>query len=143
MVKAWRPIILGDNSTRDTMSATLTKPVLVFDGECVFCRSCVQFAERIKKREFTSVAYQEVDVSRLGLRREECALAVQWVDVDMSRASAHEAVARVLRSARFPWPLAGRLMMWPGVRSIAARVYQRVAQRRQCIKTAPTPPDGA
>ncbi|MFZ9707613.1 MAG: thiol-disulfide oxidoreductase DCC family protein [Ilumatobacteraceae bacterium] len=125
------------------MSATLTTPVLVFDGECTFCRSCVRFAERIKKRNFTSVAYQDVNLSELGLRLEECAQAVQWVEADKSHVAAHEAVAAVLCSARFPWPIAGRVMMWPGVRSIAALVYRRVARQRQCIVTAPTPPDGA
>ena len=49
------------------MPATLTKPVLVFDGECDFCRSCVRFAERITAREFTSVAYQTADLASLGL----------------------------------------------------------------------------
>jgi predicted DCC family thiol-disulfide oxidoreductase YuxK len=142
MVKAWRPIILGDSSTRNTTSATLTNPVLVFDGECTFCRSCVRFAERIKKREFTSIAYQEAALDQLGLRVEECADAVQWINVDQSRVSAHEAVAAVLRSARFPWPMLGRVMMWPGCRHLAARIYRRVARQRQCIVTAPTPPDG-
>ncbi|MGA1332229.1 MAG: thiol-disulfide oxidoreductase DCC family protein, partial [Ilumatobacteraceae bacterium] len=115
------------------MSATLTTPVLVFDGECTFCRSCVRFAERIKKRNFTSVAYQDVNLSELGLRLEECTQAVQWVEADKSHVAAHEAVAAVLSSARFPWPIVGRIMMWPGVRSIAALVYRRVARQRQCI----------
>ena len=134
---------LGDHSTRNTTPATLTKPVLVFDGECTFCRSCVQFAARIQKREFTSVAYQDADLGRLGLRLEECVDAVQWVETTTSHVSAHEAVAAVLKAARFPWPVAGRVMMLPGVRWIAARVYRRVARQRQCIVTAPTPPDGA
>jgi predicted DCC family thiol-disulfide oxidoreductase YuxK len=117
--------------------------VLVFDGECDFCRSCVRFAERITAREFASVAYQTADLAVLGLSAEECANAVQWVADDGQISSAHEAVAAVLRHARWPWPVAGRVMQWPGVRNIAARTYQRVARRRQCIVEAPTPPDGA
>jgi predicted DCC family thiol-disulfide oxidoreductase YuxK len=134
---------LGDPSTRNTMPATLTRPVLVFDGECDFCQSCVRFAERITAREFTSVAYQIADLAALGLRANDCADAVQWVAVDGEITSAHEAVASVLRHARWPWPLVGRVMLWPGVRGVAERVYQRVARRRSCIVEAPTPPDGA
>ena len=125
------------------MPATLTRPVLVFDGECDFCRACVRFAERITAREFTSVAYQTADLASLGLSASDCAEAVQWVALDGDITSAHEAVAAVLRHARWPWPIVGRAMLWPGVRDIAARVYQRVAQRRICIVEAPTPPDGA
>ncbi len=134
---------MGDPSTRNTMPATLTRPVLVFDGECDFCRACVRFAERITAREFTSVAYQTADLAALGLSASDCAEAVQWVALDGGITSAHEAVAAVLRHARWPWPIVGRAMLWPGVRDIAARVYQRVAQRRTCIVEAPTPPDGA
>ena len=117
--------------------------MLVFDGDCQFCRSCVRFAERIKRREFTSVAYQETDLAELGLRADECANAVQWVDENAAHVSAHEAVAAVLKSARGAWPFAGYAMMLPGVRRLAAMTYRRVARRRQCIVTAPTPPDGA
>jgi predicted DCC family thiol-disulfide oxidoreductase YuxK len=117
--------------------------VLVFDGECDFCRSCVRFAESITAREFTSVAYQTADLASLGLRASDCADAVQWVALDGGITSAHEAVASVLRHARWPWPIVGRMMLWPGVRGVAARVYQRVARRRTCIVEAPTPPDGA
>ncbi|NDE67795.1 MAG: DUF393 domain-containing protein [Actinobacteria bacterium] len=134
---------MGDPSTRNTMPATLTRPVLVFDGECDFCRACVRFAERITAREFTSVACQTADLAALGLSASDCAEAVQWVALDGDITSAHEAVAAVLRHARWPWPIVGRAMLWPGVRDIAARVYQRVAQRRTCIVEAPTPPDGA
>lgn len=134
---------MGDPSTRNTMPATLTRPVLVFDGECDFCRACVRFAERITAREFTSVAYQTADLAALGLSASDCAEAVQWVALDGDVTSAHEAVTVVLRHARWPWPIVGRAMLWPGVRDIAARVYQRVAQRRTCIVEAPTPPDGA
>jgi predicted DCC family thiol-disulfide oxidoreductase YuxK len=117
--------------------------VLVFDGECDFCRSCVRFAERITAREFTSVAYQTADLASLGLCASDCADAVQWVALDGGITSAHEAVVSVLRHARWPWPIVGRVMLWPGVRGVAARVYQRVARRRTCIVEAPTPPDGA
>ena len=86
----------------------------------------------------TSVAYQDADLAALGLTREQCAEAVQWVSADGTVHSAHVAVAACLRNANKPWPLAGLLISAPGVRRIASIVYRRVAERRRCA--LPTPP---
>ena len=131
---------MTDNNTRTTMPATLTSAVLVYDGECEFCKACVGFLARRTTRPLVSVAYQHANLETLGLTRAECEEAVQWVDVAGEAASAHVAVALALRNARKPWPLVGRLILLPGVRPIAAMVYRRVAARRRCA--APTPPVG-
>lgn len=130
-VNTWSPIILSDDKTRST-SATLTSPTLVFDGECDFCRACVRFITRRTRRPLSVVAYQDADLATLGLTREQCESAVQWVDDRGAVASAHHAVSRALRNARFPWPLAGRAIVLPGISRIASRVYERVARRRSC-----------
>jgi predicted DCC family thiol-disulfide oxidoreductase YuxK len=130
-VKTWSPIILSDDNTRST-SATLTSPVLVFDGECEFCRACVRFITRRTRRPLVVVAYQEADLVVLRLTREQCESAVQWVDVSGGIASAHLAVARALRYARAPWSMAGAVIALPGLSRIAAWVYERVARRRSC-----------
>jgi predicted DCC family thiol-disulfide oxidoreductase YuxK len=127
----WSPSILIDDSTRNT-AVTLTSPVLVFDGACDFCRACVRFITRRTRRALAVVAYQDADLASLGLTREQCESAVQWVDAHGAVASAHEAVAQALRHARFPWPLAGRLITLPGISRISSRVYERVARRRTC-----------
>ena len=130
-VKTWSPIILNDDNTRST-PATLTSPVLVFDGECGFCRACVRFITRRTRRALVVVAYQETDLASLGLTREQCASAVQWVDASGGIASAHRAVAAALRHARLPWPMVGAVIALPGISRIASRVYERVARRRSC-----------
>ena len=127
---------MSDVSTRNT-SATLTTPTLVYDGDCAFCMTCVRFVTRRTKKPLTTVAYQTANLVALGLTREQCADAVQWVDGDGHR-SAHIAVAEALRHARFPWPIAGFVISLPLVRTLASLVYQRVAARRRCA--APTPP---
>ncbi|MFM8645585.1 MAG: thiol-disulfide oxidoreductase DCC family protein [Actinomycetota bacterium] len=135
-MKRWRPNILSDVSPRNT-SATLTTPTLVYDGDCAFCMACVRFVTRRTTKPLTTVAYQTADLAALGLTREQCADAVQWVS-GSTRQSAHIAVAAALRHARFPWPLAGFVISVPVARNIASLVYQRVAARRRCA--APTPP---
>ncbi|MFZ9401522.1 MAG: thiol-disulfide oxidoreductase DCC family protein [Ilumatobacteraceae bacterium] len=122
------------------MPATLTSAVLVYDGECEFCTACVRFLVRRTRRPLRCVAYQEADLSSLGLARVQCEESVQWVSMSGEVASAHIAVACALRYARWPWPLAGRIIVMPGIRRIAATVYRRVAARRTCA--APTPPVG-
>lgn len=86
-----------------------------------------------------SVAYQSADLAALGLTREQCADAVQWVTRERI-VSAHLAVAAALRHARAPWPLAGAMMSLPVVRGVAGATYRKVAARRRCA--APTPPVG-
>lgn len=101
---------------------------------------CVRFLKRLTKRPLTCVAYQSADLAALGLTFAQCELAVQWVSADRSVHEGHAAVAAALRHARQPWPLAGVVILAPGVRLLAAYVYKRVAQRRKCA--APTPPVG-
>jgi len=99
--------------------------------------ACVRFVTRRTTKPLTAVAYQTADLAALGLTREQCADAVQWVS-GSTHQSAHIAVAAALRHARFPWPLAGFVISVPVARNIASLVYQRVAARRRCA--APTPP---
>lgn len=122
---------MGEINVRNTTESTLIRPVLVFDGECEFCKACVRFVARRTSRPLTTVPYQSADLASLGLTREQCIEAVQWVTTDSVR-SGHLAVAAALRHARFPWPVLGAIVCAPGVRWIAAVVYRRVAERRSC-----------
>ncbi len=143
---------MSDVNTRSTAAPTLTTqpsvepvatatptPTLVYDGECEFCTACVRFLARRTILPLASVAYQSADLAALGLTREECADAVQWV-ADGRTVSAHLAVAAALRHARMPWPLAGIVISLPGIRRVAAATYRKIAARRRCA--APTPPAG-
>lgn len=134
IVNTWSPIILSENSTRITTPATLTTPapVLVYDGECKFCMWCVRFLMRRTRRPLVCVAYQTADLTPLGLTREQCELAVQWVATDGRQQSANFAAAAALRNARLPYPLLGVIINWPGIRKLAAFAYGQVAQRRKC-----------
>jgi predicted DCC family thiol-disulfide oxidoreductase YuxK len=132
--------VVGGNSTcrGAPRTPTTAAPVLVYDGDCRFCKWCVRFLVRRTRRPLECVAYQTADLKTLGLTREQCELAVQWVSLDGQRYSANLAAAAALRNARLPYPLLGVLLNLPGVRNLAASAYGQVARRRRCAapKTA-------
>jgi predicted DCC family thiol-disulfide oxidoreductase YuxK len=105
------------------------RPVLVYDGDCGFCTTCARFLERIGP-DAEIVAWQLTDLAELGVTEERAADAVQWVAVDGTVRSGHEAIAAVLSSAGRIWRLAGRLIVLPGVSWLAARAYRLAADNR-------------
>ncbi|MHB1130145.1 MAG: thiol-disulfide oxidoreductase DCC family protein [Ilumatobacteraceae bacterium] len=108
--------------------------VLVFDGECDFCRRCVKMMRRHLHRQPSAAAWQEANLTELGLNPEECRQAVQWVSErrgnQREQLSAHDAVARVLRNAGGGWSAVGVVMMFPGAHWVSGVVYRWVARNR-------------
>jgi predicted DCC family thiol-disulfide oxidoreductase YuxK len=109
--------------------AAWTHPVLVYDGDCAFCTSCVRLVERIGPRA-EIVAWQFADLAELGLTEEQAAATLQWVASDGTVRSGHEAVAATLVSAGGVWTIAGRAILLPGVAWLAAKAYRLVASNR-------------
>ena len=105
------------------------RPVLVYDGDCGFCTTCARFLERIGP-DAEIVAWQLTDLDELGVTEEQAADAVQWVAVDGTVRSGHEAIAAVLSAAGWFWRIASRLIVLPGVSWLAARAYRLTADNR-------------
>lgn len=105
------------------------RPVLVYDGDCAFCTTCARALERIGPSA-EIVAWQLTDLTKLGLTEEQAAAAVQWVEIDGTVRSGHEAIAATLSTAGPIPKIIGRLVLLPGISSIAARIYQLVADNR-------------
>jgi len=80
------------------------------------------------------VAWQEADLTELGLNRAECREAVQWVSERRGsrreQLSAHDAIARVLRNAGGGWKGLGVVMTLPGAHWVSGVVYRWVARNR-------------
>lgn len=110
--------------------AARTRPVLVYDGDCAFCTSSARALERIGP-EAEIVAWQQTDLAAMELTEVEAAAAVQWVEVDGTIRSGHEAVAAALGSAGGIWAPAGRVLLSPGISPIAAAAYRLIADNRQ------------
>lgn len=111
--------------------------VLLFDGECGFCRRSV----RIMREHITccpnAVPYQSIDVRAFGLTPEQCAAAVQYVDDAGRTRGGADAVARVLVDAGLPWSPLGRLMSLPGAIHLARAAYRWVATHRSRFRGDP------
>ncbi len=105
------------------------RPVLVYDGDCGFCTSCARVLERIEP-DAEIVAWQLTDLAELGITEEQAADAVQWVQIDGTVRSGHEAIAAILSTAGRIWKVIGRMILLPGVSWIAAKAYRLVADNR-------------
>jgi predicted DCC family thiol-disulfide oxidoreductase YuxK len=105
------------------------RPVLLYDGDCAFCTSSARVLEKIGPQA-EIVAWQLTDLRELGITEEQAADAVQWVQIDGTVRSGHEAIAGVLNTAGPVWRIIGRMVLLPGISWIAAKVYRLVAEHR-------------
>jgi predicted DCC family thiol-disulfide oxidoreductase YuxK len=105
------------------------RPVLLYDGDCGFCTTCVHILERTGP-DAEIVAWQLTDLAELGITEAQAADAVQWVQVDGTIRSGHEAIAAVLSTAGGIWKVIGRTILLPGISWMAARLYRLVAANR-------------
>lgn len=110
--------------------AARARPVLVYDGDCAFCTTCVRLLERIEP-EAEMAAWQLTDLAELGLTEEQASAAVQWVEIDGTVRSGHAAVAAALGTAGGIWAPAGRALLSPGISPIAAGAYRLIANNRR------------
>lgn len=103
--------------------------MLLYDGDCAFCTRCADLIERIGP-DAEIVPWQFSDLPELGVSAVQASEAVQWVGSDGEVRSGHEAIAAVLGRAGWPWRVAGRTLVLPGLSWFAAKAYRLVADNR-------------
>jgi predicted DCC family thiol-disulfide oxidoreductase YuxK len=108
----------------------MTRPVLLFDGDCAFCTSCVRLVERRIRPDAEIVAWQLADLTELGVSEDQATEALQWVQPDGAIHSGHEAIAAMLSASGPTWRLVGRTLLLPGISWTAAQAYRLVAAYR-------------
>jgi predicted DCC family thiol-disulfide oxidoreductase YuxK len=107
------------------------KPILVYDGECPFCRLWVGQWQRHSADRIIYAPFQEVHTSFPEIPRKEFARSVYLILPDGTAYQGAEAVFQLLaRSSRL-----GRASLWlyhhvPGFGRIAEWCYSFVAARR-------------
>jgi predicted DCC family thiol-disulfide oxidoreductase YuxK len=111
------------------------RPVLVYDGDCAFCTSCARALERIGP-DADIVAWQLADLDALGISAEQAAAAVRWVGADGAVRSGHEAIAQALAAAGGMWRPLARLLVLPGISTLAAGAYRAIAANRSRLPGA-------
>ncbi len=113
----------------NSLAATESPALLIFDGDCAFCTRCVRFIERRIRRHPSIQSWQRSDLSELGLTQEQCETAVQFIEGGRLT-SAHIAVAHILIYGKKGWAILGYLMLLPGIKQIAGVAYRWVAKNR-------------
>jgi len=108
----------------------MNSPILIFDGDCAFCTSCVQWIRRHLRRHPEIQPWQTTDLETLGLTVARCTEALQFVDAKARIHSGERAVARLLIHVGSGWGLVGRIILVPGIRPVAGWIYRRVAANR-------------
>ncbi|HTV53408.1 MAG TPA: DCC1-like thiol-disulfide oxidoreductase family protein, partial [Terriglobia bacterium] len=105
-------------------------PLLIYDGDCAFCRFCVGYSAKLTGRQIEYAPFQQVAAEFPIIRLDEFQAAVQFIKPDGSRSTAAEAVFRAIAYAPgYAWPL------WfyrhaPGFAPAAEFSYRIVARRR-------------
>jgi predicted DCC family thiol-disulfide oxidoreductase YuxK len=105
------------------------RPVLLYDGDCAFCTSCARVLERIGP-DAEILAWQNTELAELGITEEQATDAVQWIQIDGTVRSGHEAIAAILNTAGRIWKITGRMILLPGISWMAAKIYRLVADNR-------------
>jgi predicted DCC family thiol-disulfide oxidoreductase YuxK len=105
------------------------RPVLLYDGDCAFCTSCARVLGRIGP-DAEILAWQNTELAELGITEEQATDAVQWIQIDGTVRSGHEAIAAILNTAGRIWKITGRMILLPGISWMAANIYQLVADNR-------------
>lgn len=119
-------------------------PVLVFDGDCAFCTSCVTWAERYLRATLASGGWDAVpsrraDLATLEARAggvglvspERAARELLWVTPTGRVYGGAQAVARLLMRTGGAWAYAGAVLALPPVRPAAEALYRLVARNRR------------
>jgi predicted DCC family thiol-disulfide oxidoreductase YuxK len=107
--------------------------LLVFDGECGFCRRSVRWIQRTLPRQPRIEPWQSLDLDRWGLTARQCHDAVQWVEPRRTEAGAR-AIGRLLLAQGGVWRLLGwPPFVWP-FSSAAEGLYRWVSRNRHRFK---------
>ncbi len=120
-----------------------TGPVLIFDGDCAFCSTSVQFAERylrasLSSADWEAVPFQFADLAALDARAggagliswERAEQEVLWLTPLGDVYGGAQAAARLLMRSGGAWAYLGALLTLAPVRPLAALGYRWVAKNR-------------
>ncbi len=106
------------------------RSTLVFDGDCGFCTTAVDWLEAHLPVSPPSTPFQWADLEALGLTREEASERV-WLVTPRHQYGGHLALSALLRTQPgFGWRFAGNLIATPPFSLVAAVGYSLIARNR-------------
>ncbi|WP_285240044.1 DUF393 domain-containing protein [Pseudarthrobacter sp. MEB009] len=115
-----------------TMGDVALERTLIYDADCGFCTRSAKWLAR--GGQVNIKPWQGIrDLDALGLTEEMVETAAYWADSGSIRAGAEAAIAQALIAKGSGWPLLGKVILLPGVRFIASRVYKVIAKNRHAM----------
>ncbi len=108
-----------------------TNGVIIYDGDCGFCTSTVDWAKRhVLDPAVQTTPWQSADLASFGLTRADADDSVWWIAPDGVAYPGGEAVAAALSASGTPWSWAGQAMGLPGIAGVTRVAYRWVANNR-------------
>ncbi|CAM4308642.1 hypothetical protein GCM10009799_16410 [Nocardiopsis rhodophaea] len=108
----------------------MSTPVLVFDGDCAFCSSCVEFALRHVVPDIVAVPFQDGGLSDELASRAQNEVLVLHPDGRRVWGGIDAVAVLLLASPRRVWRPLGLLLRTGPLRSVGAVAYRWVAANR-------------
>jgi predicted DCC family thiol-disulfide oxidoreductase YuxK len=106
----------------------------LYDGDCAFCSACARFIERRVATPAQVIAWQWTDLGALGVTREQCDEAVQWIAFDgagvRTASEGPAAIADLMRTSTRGWRAAAWLLGSRVGLMVAWPVYRWVSRHR-------------
>lgn len=110
------------------------KQILIYDGDCQFCRLSLDFGIRHLANFPEFVAFQRVEPSNYGLTLDQVASQIWLVEITPTKGKAiggYLAVAHILLDQpEFYWKWLGFVMKTPPFSFLADKTYKWIAKNR-------------
>lgn len=106
------------------------QPLVIYDGDCDFCVTAVNFAKTKVAVELNYLPAAKVKLSNYGLTPAACQQALQFVAPDHKIAAAEAAVIQILRHGSLSYRILGLIMNLPVIKILVKYGYKLVAQNR-------------
>lgn len=107
----------------------MTRAVFLYDGDCAFCTTCANFAERHVRTEAEIKPWQWSDLDALGISRQAAEDAVQWIEPGLVKAGP-DAIAVLLRRAQWYLKPLGWIASLRPVSWLLWPIYRLVSRNR-------------
>jgi predicted DCC family thiol-disulfide oxidoreductase YuxK len=109
----------------------VSRPILLFDGDCGFCSRTIAIARRAVQPRIEFVPWQSADLAALGVTADRADREVLWISpVSGTVHGGARALAAMMMCGRKRWWWVGLVLRTPPVNWIAHGVYQVVAKNR-------------
>ena len=118
------------DASRRVLNPPSGRPLLVYDGDCTFCRRWVERRGAAAKRHFDIESSQTAAARFPELAPADFEQSVQLIDIDGRVFSGAEAVLRVRALAMSRGWLLSAYAYVPGFAPIAEAIYRAVARHR-------------